>query len=392
MNVLFLTAWYPTKEAPVAGVFVREHARAASLHHDVTVLHIVATPTPDPFAWRVVEERDPSLTEGIRTLRVIRGRFGRSYPLKVYSAFRAGCAARPNLVHAHIYEAAVPGVLVGRRLGAPVVCTEQWTGFTRGVLGWRQKAQARFALSHVTCLMPVSHALADALLPYAGADPRVELVPNVVDRSVFHPAPRGGTLNATRRLAFVGLLDPTEHKNLPLLLEALRRFGTTTDWRLDVVGDGPSRRRCEELAASLGLADRVSFHGIRPKAEVASLMREADLFVLPSKWECLPCVVAEALASGTPVLATDVGGTPELISPENGLIVPPNDPAALRDGLAAMLAKAEQFNRPEVAAAAASRYSLEAVGSQLDAIYRDLAGRPARDRPSAKEPTTVGKQ
>jgi glycosyltransferase involved in cell wall biosynthesis len=373
-----VTSWYPTPDNPVGGVFVREHARAVALHHDVTILHIVARPERDARPWRVEEDRDPELTQGIKTFRVRRAWHGESYPLKLYSAFRSARRLNPDIIHAHIYEAAVPGTLAARSLGIPVVSTEHWTGFSRHCLNWRQVVQTRAGHARVDRLLPVSSELANAMRRYVGSRVRMEVVPNVVDTTLFRPgceASRSGP----RRILFAGLLDEGDTKNLPLLLKALAVLREMAPaWVLDVVGDGPGRARCEAVAAALGLTTRVFFHGLRRKNEVADFMRAADLLVLPSKWENMPCVVVEALASGTPVLATSVGGLPEMINSSNGSLVAPGDVHALSEALKAMLDESETFDRGAIAADARAKYSLGAVGAQFDALYRHVVSERAQ--------------
>ena len=136
-----------------------------------------------------------------------------------------------------------------------------------------------------------------------------------------------------------------------------------------MVGDGPERVPYEKSAAELGLRDQVTFHGSQPKPVIAQMMREADLFVLPSRFDNLPCVVVEALASGLPVVSTTVGGIPELVDDERGRLVPPDDPSALADALEYMLEHLEAFDRRAIGEAARDRYSLEVVGEQLSGIY-----------------------
>jgi glycosyltransferase involved in cell wall biosynthesis len=113
----------------------------------------------------------------------------------------------------------------------------------------------------------------------------------------------------------------------------------------------------------------VTFHGSQPKSVIAETMRAADLFVLPSRFDNLPCVVVEALASGLPVVSTTVGGIPELVDDERGRLVPPDDPPALADALQYMLENLEAFDRRAIGDAARDSYSLEVVGEQLSGIY-----------------------
>jgi glycosyltransferase involved in cell wall biosynthesis len=106
------------------------------------------------------------------------------------------------------------------------------------------------------------------------------------------------------------------------------------------------------------------------------MMRASDLFVLPSRFDNLPCAVVEALASGLPVISTTVGGIPELVDEQSGRLVPPDDPGALAGALQSTLENIDAFDRSAIAAAADDRYSLEVVGKRLTQIYESaLAAR-----------------
>lgn len=120
--------------------------------------------------------------------------------------------------------------------------------------------------------------------------------------------------------------------------ELIKVIATLPEIGLVIVGDGPERDRLESLTHQLGIGDRVHFSGQISRAQVVTHLRACDLFVLNSRYEGLPHVVLEAMAAGLPVVATAVGGTPELI--ENGLsglLVSPGDTAGLRDALVRLL-------------------------------------------------------
>lgn len=372
-----MTSWYPTPESPVAGVFVREHAKAAALRNDVIVVHC-QSPVAGRGLWTLEQESAEELTEGIPTFRVRHRRVpvpGATFGLSLWAARQAtrSLGFRPDVVHAHVYEAGVPAIVVGRSLRAPVVVTEHYTGFPRRTLTRRQRRRASFAFRNAAYVLPVSRQLQEAIEDY-GIRGRFRVVPNAVDIDLFHPG--GDRDPKLRRLLFVGVLEPSNRKGLPILLDALARLDRhRKDWRLDIVGDGPGRTEHERLVTEAGLEEHVAFHGRRTKAEVAAMMRAADLFVLPSLWENLPCVIAEAMASGLPVVATATGGVPEMVSPASGALVPPGDAAALADALGRALNDLPEFDRTAIARTARDRYSLEAVGAALDAVYADVAPR-----------------
>ena len=134
-------------------------------------------------------------------------------------------------------------------------------------------------------------------------------------------------------LVFAGRLGP--QKALGVALEALAAVADVT---LVVAGDGPEREALERRAAELGLDGRVRFLGSVPRERVLRLFRAADASVLPSAWENFPHTVVEALAVGCPVIATAVGGVPEVVRDgENGLLVPPDDCRGARGGDRALL-------------------------------------------------------
>jgi glycosyltransferase involved in cell wall biosynthesis len=138
-----------------------------------------------------------------------------------------------------------------------------------------------------------------------------------------------------------------------------------------VVGDGPQRDEYTALAARLGLSDQVSFYSFQPKSVIAAFMRQANFLLLPSLWENSPCVIIEAMASGLPVIASRVGGIPEVVTEEIGILTPPNDPALLAAALVEALQQPDRFERLRLARMA-ERYTPAVVGREIDAVYRSV--------------------
>jgi glycosyltransferase involved in cell wall biosynthesis len=195
----------------------------------------------------------------------------------------------------------------------------------------------------------------------AGIRGRYVVVPNAVDVSLFQPASGSGS-----RLLTVGLLGP--QKGVDVLLRALALL--PPEVTLDVVGDGPGRAAYESLAERLALDGRVAFHGLQPKTRIAELAQGAALFVLASRYDNNPCVLVEAQAAGLPIVSTTVGGIPEIVG-DAGVLVPRDDPAALADGIRRALSDPARWDRGRIAEQARARYSFEAVGEALAAVYRN---------------------
>lgn len=376
-RVLVVAGWYPAPDDAVDGVFVADHARAAALHHDVTVLVLERGPVRGP---RLAQVRR-SVEHGLPTLRLrvderVPAALGGLVYVPRALALLAGARRRgqgPAVIHAHVFAAGLLGVILGAAARVPVVVSEHFSAVQLGTLTRAERRIARIAYGRATIVCPVSAALRDAIRPLAPAA-RFEIVPNIVDTAVFTP----GDAPSVRRepqLLFVGLLD--EVKDVAGLLRA---FATVREHhpgaRLDVVGDGPRRAAYEALTAELGLDDAVRFHGRLPRTAIAPLMRAADALLLPSVTETFGIVVIEALACGLPVVATRVGALPELVDADAGVLVDPGDPQALAAGIESLLAGLDGYDRAALAARTRARYGVAAVAGRWREVYRQaLAAR-----------------
>jgi len=164
-------------------------------------------------------------------------------------------------------------------------------------------------------------------------------------------------------LAFAGRLGP--QKALRIALEAVAAVQEVT---LVLAGDGPDRAALEARASELGLEGRARFVGSLSREQVLRLFRAADASVLSSAWENFPHTVVEALAVGCPVIATAVGGVPEVVrDSENGLLVPPNDVSALAAAIRRFFEDDELRRRlAEAASASVADYTEEAVFTRIE--------------------------
>ena len=357
MKILVLTPSYPTEEDPVNGVFVREQAVAVAELADVSVLHLARG---HPWGVRPVHgEPVPTWRSG----------FPRR-PAGLGLVAAAGIALRklprPDVIHAHFFLGAAPAIFVG---GSPVVTTEHWVVFlpeAQMPLSLPRRVVARYALNRSRVVVAVSETLSSALRD-AGVKSPIVVIPNAVDDGVFHPP--ATPPSKPGRLLTVGIL--TAQKGVDTLLEALALLPRDMV-ELEVVGDGPARAELETLAQSLDLSEAVEFAGFLPKVAVAERMRSAGLFVLASRFETNGVVVLEALASGLPVVASDIGPFRELVDDSNGVLAAPEDPAALAAAIRSALDSPGRFDRAGIATAARRLYGRETVGRALIALYEEV--------------------
>jgi glycosyltransferase involved in cell wall biosynthesis len=377
MRVLVVPKWYPWPDRPVFGIFCREQAQALALRHDVVVLASDAVRAP---SFRVFELSD-GVEEGLRTLRV-RYRRPRFRPAAMGCQIVGMVAAlarlrrqgwRPDVVHAHVYSAGLPALVLGRLSRSRVVITEHYTGFVRGLITGSDRRVARIAFRRADLVAPVSRDLAAhirAIQPLA----RLTVVDNVVDSTTFHPAGERARSDGQVKLLTVASL--TEKKGHAYLLDALDRLRERSQITLDLVGDGELRAELRARTRSLGLDGAVRFHGERPKDEVAELMRQADVFVLPSLFETSSCVLIEAMASGLPCVATAVGGVPEVLEGSLALTCPPRDPDALAAAISTALERRGHLDTAGLADRTRDRFGYERFARTWTELYSRLT--PAR--------------
>lgn len=371
-RVLVFVNRYPSSKHPAQGAFVREHARAAAAHADVVVLCNDGASRGQRPA-RLLED---GVQDGVRTIRLsYRRPLGPlphlHYRLALRDALRRLRADgfRPDVVHAHYYLAGGTAVRIARRRGIPIVISEHSSTFPAGQVRGHHRWRAKRALERATLVCPVSAHLEDHIRA-TGIEARFRVVPNAVDPGVFRPAARPARrAGAPAQLAFVAVIR--RGKGLDELLQALATL-RDEPWLLEVAGGGPGRPQAELQAERLGLGRRVRFLGELAKQEVADLLRRSDVFVLPSHAETQGVAAIEATACGVPVIATRVGGLPEVVDGGSGVLVPVGSPRQLASALREAIGAPERYDREAIAQRAHERFGYANVGRQLSEIYHEL--------------------
>lgn len=283
---------------------------------------------------------------------------GRRY-LRERAAVAALCRElQPHVVHSHGYRPDVVGAAGARLAGVPVVSTVH--GFTGG--GWKNRLYERMqcrALRKFDAVVSVSSPLAERLAEAGVSRDRLHVIPNAYGgRTTFAAAAEArATLGIPEGVAHVGWIGRLgREKGADVLIESLERLAER-DLIVSIVGDGRERRALERRVAALGLEQIVRFHGIVPDA--ARLVRAFDVIAISSRTEGTPIVLLEAMAAGVPVIASRVGGIPDIVTDREALLVPAEQPDLLASALAAVL------RAPRSAAARAVRASarLAVVGA-----------------------------
>lgn len=369
MRILAITNLYPNPLEPHRGTFNRQQFRALAERHAVRVIAPISW-TDERAARRkggpaaaMPADRHADV-DGLRvdhprywfTPRVLRSRYGHFFRRSIRPAFdRAVAEFRPDLVlAAWAYPDGWAAVELGHRAGLPVVVKVHGSDIlTLPQVPGRGPRTAE-AMRNADGVIAVSRDLADKVVAM-GADPaRVWVVYDGIDSGRFNPGPKQ---EARRKLnmpgdesvmLFVGNLVPV--KGVETLIDAcaeLARAGRR--FRCYLVGQGPLRDTLRAQAERLGLAERVTFVGPVMHAELPDWFRAADVFILPSRSEGVPCVLLEAAACLTPFVASRVGGIPEIAHLNTGRLVEPGRPGELADAVTEVLSTAAADSRPQKA-------------------------------------------
>ena len=298
--------------------------------------------------------RVPALARMLRSERPAVFHAHQTWPISCKWALAAACAAR------------VPAVVATAQL------------FVEIPMGWSRRLQLGMLSRGIDRVIAVSEDTRRNWIESLNwpAD-RVEVVPNAIEVDVSVGNGEVAAARAAldddsgRPLALVpARLD--SGKGHEYLLDAAERLPGV---RFACVGDGPFRARLTRRAEERGVADRVEFLGFR--RDVPVLLRAADIVVLPSLYEGLPLSLIEAMVAARPVVATAVGGTPELVvHDETGLLIPPRDPVALADAVERVASDPDLADALGSAGAerARRRFSSQAMVAAVATLYAEILG------------------
>jgi len=251
---------------------------------------------------------------------------------------------KPDLILSYyVYPEGYAALSAGKRLGVPVILGAIGSDINR-IPDRISAFLTGKALREASFVLTVSEHLREQAIRLGASTKRTRAVRNGCDTMVFRLADRAAARAAlgldaeSEVVVFVGWIASS--KGLRELLDAVMRLRVShPSLRLFCIGEGPLQAELEGRAIGAGLADRIRFLGTLGSLEVSSWLAAADVFCLPSYAEGCPNSVIEALACGRPVVATNVGGIPELVNSESGILVAPQDSEALAEALGEALSR-----------------------------------------------------
>lgn len=369
-KILFISSWFPNRFEPTNGNFVQRHAEAVSRLHDVEILHAIGDSTQkETYLF------DDQIINGIKTL-IVYYRNSKNPILNFIrrmKAYQQGFLRlqKPDLVHANVlHNSMLFAVYLKRKFKTPFVITEHWSGFlkmNRRQLSKSQLFVAKTIANQAEFVLPVSEYLLNDLKEL-GWKTKFDVVGNVVDTNLFKLK---STLE-NKPFTFLHISNLIQLKNPEkIITAALKLRKEYNNFELHIGGDGDVEK-LNKIVKENKAENFINTFPTLTLNEVAEKMRQSNCFVLFSDYESFGCVLLESLSSGTPLIATKVGGIPEIINDKNGSLIS-NSEVELYETMKKVLEHKVTFDEPkDLHEFVENHFSMNIIAKKFDEIYRQI--------------------
>lgn len=346
MKLLTFSTLYPNAEQPNHGIFVETRLRyliASGKAESRVVAPVPWFPSSNPKYGAYAQFARVPRAEQRNGLSVVHPRYlvvpriGMNLtPFMLAQSAKAAIGRIRDegydfdAIDAHyFYPDGVAAVMLGKYFNKPVVITARGTDINLIPKFAMPRKMIMWAAERANGIVTVCNALKDEITGLGVVNKNIVALRNGVDLQRFQPTDRAAARAALNINGFtmlsVGLLDPRKAHDIPI-----RALAELPDVRLLIAGSGPELKNLQNLAAQHGVANRVTFLGPIPQTALAQYYNAADVLVLASSREGWANVLLESMACGTPVIASNVWGTPEVVNaPEAGLLMGERTPASL---------------------------------------------------------------
>ena len=356
----------------MSGLFVRKHADCVTRFADVIVLY--PCPTQNNDETGIVERRYNNVREIYVYYHHAHNKIAKA--VAYFAAFFRGFRFvenhydRPDICHVNILtRAGICALALQMLYGIPYVITEHWARYlpeNNSYHGLLRKLCTKLVVAKAKSISTVSEMLENAMKLHGLRNNYVPLN-NVVDDFFFNDQLKKPCQK--KQILLVSCFNEPA-KNVCGIVRTIKCLSQMRkDFFLTIVGDGKDFVQVKEYAASLNLtSDVVLFVGEKSPEEVCSYFHQCDFSILFSNYETASIVIMESLASGRPIVTTNVGIVPEVITKENGIVVPPREEDAFLQSILRMLDTFPDYS-PEVIRNSAKPYSYSEVAKQLQYLY-----------------------
>lgn len=366
---MFLTGWFPHKYDPQLAVFVKKHAQAAAIYHNVYLLYI---------------RRDESLQKDIEMDLQVEGRLhtlvlyyrSGSTLFKVFPYYRATVAGLnalldrviPDLIHINITGVCALPIIFNAYRKIPVVVTEHGSYHLRPErIGRTQKWFIKRAFKKAKAITAVSGFLAK-IIQRNYRIKNVQLIPNVVESTRFD---RTLPANGLFKILLVCDLND-EIKNISDVITVVRQLVLEgNNIRLDIIGGGEDEQRLKENCGH-DLDKHIYFYGRQKNEYVLDAMHHCDFYITNSRIETFSVATLEAIMAGKPVIVTRCGGPEDFMKEDFGYMIDTDAPDQLKEAILKMMKNFGEFEKDEMYKFVKTHYSREVIASQLNELYQKV--------------------
>lgn len=376
-TILWLASWYPTQKDPLEGDFIQRQARAAAIYHEIYLIH-VHTNDYEQHPNKDLIHKQGNLTEHLSFIQPsgfpVLGTFFTwlryfKRHRKIIKEYIKNYGI-PSKVHVQVaMKSGLIAWWIKKKYKIPYVVTEHYGIYNSLVPDpfhqrsiFFKKATA-FVFKHASYLLPVSTSIGKDIQKMV-IDKPFTSIPNVVDTQLFYYIPP-----QQKVFHFIHVSNMAPLKNVEgIIIAALALWKENLPFTLELVG--PIDQVYINKLLGIGLpSDILKFTGAISYEDVANAMQQSHAFILFSNTENQPCVLLESLCCGRPVIATAVGGIPEIIDDSNGILVASGNQIALANAMRTMIKEYQQYDGEKIAIAAASKFGMAAVGKKISSYY-----------------------
>lgn len=371
MKICHVVAWFPNSRNPLEASWIQRHIEALSPHCDNSILHLQVIPST---RFSVIRKSEPGLLQRIVEIPVNSWKLAEMLTAMLLSfyLFTLRFCRQADLINFHIaYPTLVYWHWMKKFFRRPVVISEHWSAyrFHFGVTDKSKLKSVKRIFRQGIPVIAVSSSLLSDIRNFSGGDFKGYIVPNAVS-SPFSYRP------GERREKFFMASYWKSPKRPLVVLEAFKLFAEDhPHFELVIGGGGPHVDIMKRWVDDNDLAGRVSFVGTLTPEEMASHISSSQAFLHCSDYETFSVVCAEALCCGAPVVASNVGGTPEFVDGTNGVLVNENSAAAWLDALRCFVRRRQEFDSELISRKTIDRFSKEQVGRRYYQILCEVAGK-----------------
>ena len=380
-HIIFLARWYPHRYDPMFGLFVQRHAEAAALFNDITVIYCneqrAMSNEPNAYSSKPTAQSKFEIVRtnenNVDTIRVYYKK-PKNKILSLIRFYRANMKAlklcgKPDLIHVHILTRLGVIAWIQKILHkTPYIITEHWSRYLPGndFGGFLRKLFTKIVVRNAETITTVTENLAIAMNNHGLKNDNYVVLPNVVNLDMFNISER---INTPCKIIHISCFED-KSKNISGLLESLKIIDDKgIDFQCMLIGEGMDLDLMKEKANNLQLINKVSFTGLLQGQALADELSSGDFLVLSSNYENMPVVILEALASGLPVVSTNVGGIKEMVDDSKGILVEPRNKEVLAKAMIKMIETHNNYDANYLRNSVIEKYGYESVGRFLSKLY-----------------------